>query len=161
MPVNIRKMTDEEYASFYRASVESHAAELSEELDISFEDAYEKALSEIDGMLYDGLNTKDNDLMSIVADGRSVGYIWTLYEESCGESRAFVCDLAVCKTERRKGYGEKALLLSEDRAKERGCKVTVLFVNDKNHAAISLYEKCSYKTLRQAGNGRYMIKRLI
>lgn len=160
MPIEIRKMTDNEFDEFYKSSVEAQAKELSEELHISYEEARKNALAEICDMLPCGINTKNNNLMTIVDGGERVGFIWTLYEEENGEKQIFICDFEIFESRRRKGYGAAALGLAERIAAEHGCKRSVLFVNDNNAAAKALYEKCGYQTLRKRDYGRYMSKRL-
>ena len=161
MSVRIRRMTDEEFEIFYHWSVEHHAKELMEEAHLSWEEAIQETMKEVSEMLPDGLNTENNDLMTIEAEGESAGFIWTVLEETDGRKQSFVCDFAIWASKRRKGYGAVALCLAEKNAGEAGCRESVLFVADKNDAARALYEKCGYQVLRQAGYGRYMTKQLV
>ena len=163
MSVNIRKMTNDEFQNFYQWSVEHHAKELMEEMHISPEEAIKETIEEVAAMLPDALNTKNNCLMSIVeADSDEiVGFIWTIYEDSNGRKQSFLCDFAIWKSKRRRGYGEAALCLAEKNAKEAGCQESVLFVADQNVPARALYQKSGYQFLRKAGCGMYMIKHLL
>lgn len=160
MSVTIRKMTNDEFARFYAWSVENQAKELMEELGLSQADATREAKKEVTEMLPNGLHTEHNDLMTVVAEGKNVGFIWTLYEESNGQKQVFLCDFAIWQPHRRKGYGAAALSLAEKNAAERNCQKSVLFVSDANAAAKALYTKCGYQLLRQKGYGQYLVKQL-
>jgi len=160
MPVTIQKMTKEEFERFLQWSIEDHAKELMEEFQISHERALKDAQAEVSQMLPDGIHTKNNDLMTITASGKNVGFIWTLYEETNGQKQCFLCDFAIWEPNRRNGYGEAALRLIEEKAAALGSQESVLFVRDGNDAANALYHKCGYRLLRQEGCGKYMIKQL-
>jgi len=161
MTIKIRKMTNREFEFFYSWSVEQHVKELTEGLHKSEKDAIKETLSEVSVMLPDGLDTDHNELMTVTADGENVGFIWTVYDEFEGRKQSFVCDFAIWEPKRRKGYGSSALSLAEKNAARAGCSEIVLFVRDTNPAARAFYEKCGYKVLRQEGDGKYMVKRLI
>ena len=160
MSVKIRRMTKEEFEVFYKWSVEHHAKELMEELQMSQEEAIKETIIEVAGMLPDGLNTAHNNFMTIVAEGENAGFIWTVHEEFEGRKQSFLCDFAVWESKRRKGYGEEALRLAEKNAADAGSQESVLFVRDDNDAARALYEKCGYHILRKAGYGKFMVKQL-
>ena len=162
MSVTIRKMTDDEFERFYGWSIENHAKKLVEQLHISQEEAIRQTIEEVAEMLPNGLNSPNNDLVTIVEEesGESAGFIWTLHEETMGRKQSFLCDFAIWETKRRKGYGQAALSLAEKKAKDAGCQESVLFVADDNAAAKALYEKCGYQPLRRKDHGQYMIKQL-
>ena len=149
MSVTIREMTHEEYEQFYAWSVQNHPAEL-----------VEQARKEIAAMLPDGLETEHNQLMTIVAEGENVGFLWTLHEKTDGKMQSFLCDFAVWEQNRRKGYGRAALAVAEENAKAAGCVESVLFVADDNTVARAFYETCGYQVLRRKDYGQYMIKQL-
>ena len=163
MSVKIRPMTMCEFESFQQWSVEDHARDLMEELQISRAAAIQKARAEIAGMLPDGLHTEQNHLMTVMeADtGEAAGFIWTLHEVTAGRKQSFLCDFAIWEPKRRRGYGAAALLLAERYAAEAGCLESVLYVSEDNAAARALYQKCGYRFLRQAGSGAYMVKQLL
>ena len=163
MSVTIRNMTDDEYEYFYRWSVEHQAADLAEELQIPLEEALRETIDEISGMLPDGPHTAHNHLMSILEpdSDETVGFIWTIHEETAGRKQSFLCDFAIWESKRRKGYAAEALLLAEQDAAAAGCAESVLFAADRNIAAKALYQKCGYQVLRRKDYGCYMIKQLI
>ncbi|HAX50465.1 MAG TPA: hypothetical protein DDY59_04940 [Lachnospiraceae bacterium] len=162
MSVNLRKMTSKEYDVFYEYSINNHASELMKEMDISFEDALSQTEAEVQEMLPDGMNTKDNSLMVIedIPGSRNVGSIWYLYEVTDGVQQIFLCDFVIDESERKKGYATEALSVMERNAIEYGCKVSVLFVAKENEPAQKLYAKCGYIFHREQDDGMYLKKKL-
>lgn len=162
MSVKLRRMTGEEYETFCQWSVEQHVKELLEEAHVSQEEAVKAAEKEVAEMLPDGVNTECNYLMTIEEKDscETVGFIWTLHEETEGKKQSFMCDFVIYESKRRKGYGTAALAAMEKNAAEAGCQESVLFVADNNDAASALYKKCGYQFLRQLDYGKYMIKQL-
>ena len=162
MVIKLRNMSNAEFERFYQWSIKHHANELMEELHITKEEAAKEAMAEIADMLPDGIDTPNNYLMTIIhTDSKeSLGFIWTLHEEFDGHKQCFICDFAIWKSERQKGYATAALDLTEKNAAKASCRECILFVRDDNRAAIALYEKCGYTVLRQHGYGKFMAKRL-
>ena len=162
MFVKLRRMTNEEFESFYGWSIEHQAKELMEELRISQEEAISETIKEVAEMLPDGIDTPHNYFTTIVDSDsdENIGFVWTLHEVTEGRKQSFICDFAIWESKRRKGYASVALRLAENQAAEAGCVESVLFVKDNNTAAKSLYRKCGYQVLRQHGYGKYMLKRL-
>lgn len=163
MSVTIRAMTSDEFRYFYQWSIDQQAKELAKERHISYEAALQTAAKEVDEMLPEGLQTKENFLMTITeaSRGESAGFLWTLHEYTAGKKQSFLCDFAIWESQRRRGYGAAALQLMEKQAINAGCQESVLFVSDDNTAARALYEKCGYRVLRQSGHGKYMMKQLV
>ncbi|HCR41195.1 MAG TPA: hypothetical protein DIW41_09875, partial [Lachnospiraceae bacterium] len=143
-------------------SINNHASELMKEMDISFEDALSQTEAEVQEMLPDGMNTKDNSLMVIedIPGSRNVGSIWYLYEVTDGVQQIFLCDFVIDESERKKGYATEALSVMERNAIEYGCKVSVLFVAKENEPAQKLYAKCGYIFHREQDDGMYLKKKL-
>lgn len=162
MKIKLRKMTLQEYDAFYDYSSNQHANELMWELNIPFDKALQETETELKEMLPDGLDTKDNSLMVIedMSDGKSVGFMWFLYELTNDVQQVFLCDFVIQKQERKKGYATAALYEMEKNAVSRGCEESVLFVANENLPAQNLYTKCGYDFLRNNGNGMFMKKKL-
>ena len=159
MPVTIREMTDEEYVSFFRWSIQSQAKDLMEEDDCSWEEALVIAETELTGILQ---GPEHQRLMTVTetGSGENIGFIWMLHEQTDGRKQCFLCDFAIWEPYRRKGFSAAALALAEKDASEAGCREVVLFVTDRNTAAKALYEKSGYRVLRPKDSGMYMIKPL-
>ena len=162
MFVKLRRMTNEEFESFYGWSIEHQAKELMEELHISQEEAISETIKEVAEMLPDGIDTRHNYFTTIddSDSDENIGFVWTLHEVTEGRKQSFICDFAIWESKRRKRYASAALRLAENQAVEAGCVESVLFVKDDNTAAKALYRKCGYHVLRQHGYGKYMIKQL-
>ena len=162
MTVTLRPMTTEEFEAFRQWSVAQQARELMEEGCISYDAAIQEAAAEVARMLPQGLHTPGNFLMTVTETDRneSVGFVWTLHEETHGRQQSFLCDFAIWEPMRRKGYATAALHLAQQQASDAGCQESVLFVSDRNEAAKALYRKCGYRVLRPSGHGVYMIKEL-
>lgn len=158
--VELRDMTDAEFAHFYQWSAEQQAAEIVAQSGKTYAAALEEATAELAGMLPLGLHTPQNRLMTVVADGENAGFLWALYEMTDGKKQVFLCDFAIWESHRRKGYATAALHLAEEQAVREKCLESVLFVSNENRAARALYEKCGYRILRQEGYGNYMVKQL-
>ena len=111
MPIQIRKMTDEEYDSFYRWSVDSYAKELMEDGKQSPEEAFKTAQEEAFQMLSSARETEHHHLMSIeeTIKKETVGFVWTLHEETDGKKQSFLCDFVILEPKRRQGYAMAAL----------------------------------------------------
>lgn len=68
--------------------------------------------------------------------GEVAGYIGV--QEICGE--AYITNIAVFESHRKKGIGKALLKAAADGAKERNCEFITLEVRVSNTPAISLYE---------------------
>jgi ribosomal protein S18 acetylase RimI-like enzyme len=88
----------------------------------------------------------------------TVGFVWTLHEETDGKKQSFLCDFVILEPKRRQGYATAALSFVEQLAADAGCQESVLFVADKNYPAKALYQKCGYQFLRKFEHGIYMVK---
>ena len=73
--------------------------------------------------------------------------IWTSAEDCWLE------DLFVCEPARRSGAGQALVEAAVTRARERGCLRIELDVNERNAAALALYEACGF-SLESKGPGR-------
>ena len=160
MRIELRKMDQQEYDAFYERSFNHHVQELIDEEHMSCEEAEKETTNELAEMLPEGMDTKDNFLMSIhrSEDNAWIGFIWTLHEMTEGVKQSFICDFEIYEDYRRNGYATETLELMEKEAKTAGCAESVLFVTNHNEAANRLYEKCGYQFLRDMEYGRYMKK---
>lgn len=160
MKIRLRKMTLQEYNTFYNYSINNHANELMKEINISLDVALCQTEAEVKEMLPDGLDTKDNSLMVVedISDSRNIGFIWYLYELTDDIPQVFLSDFVIKEQERQKGYATAALNEMEKTAITCGCKESVLFVAKENIPAQKLYAKCGYAFLRNMGDGMFMKK---
>ena len=101
----------------------------------------EKSLSE-------SLQNGNSVFLCAKKGGKTVGYIGT----SVVLDEAYVSDIAVSKSERRKGIGEKLLAECEKICREMNCSFLSLEVRKSNFAAIALYEKCGFDLVGERKN---------
>ena len=158
--VQLREMTEKDFASYVVYSNEQHAADLQKEKGISKEEAFMETEEGLKRMLPNGKETPDNYLMVIERqeDSVVVGYMWYMYDHRREDTYLFLCDFFIFEEERRKGYGEEALCEMDKAAGQLSCKKCVLFVEDETMSARKLYEKCGYIYRNERENGRYMDK---
>lgn len=163
MKMQLRTMTAAEYNDFFEYSRKHHADELMRELRMSPEEAMAETEKELQEMLTDGRNTKDHYFMVIenAADGRNVGSVWFLSEQTDGVRQVFLCDFVIWEQERRKGCATAALQETETYAKSNGWQECVLFVANDNTAARHLYAKCGYRFLKNGDYGMFLMKKLL
>lgn len=81
-------------------------------------------------------------------NGCLVGYMGM----HCVLDECYVANVAVRKTERRKGIGRLLLRYAETKARERGCSFISLEVRVSNLAAIALYENEGYEKMGERKN---------
>ena len=80
MEVKLRTMDLQEFKSFYEYSINDYVNDLMKSKNASIKTALIQAQKEFSTMLPDGINTKDNSVMTIedIDTGKSVGFIWYL-----------------------------------------------------------------------------------
>jgi RimJ/RimL family protein N-acetyltransferase len=98
------------------------------------------------GLLPQGLRTKDHYIWHICErdQGAVVGMVWFANIEKGGKRVAYVYDFNIALEWRRKGYGEEAFKLMEDKARSLDLTSIALHVFGHNHAAYALYQKLGY-----------------
>ena len=161
--ITFNKMTEKEFLDYKEISIAGYAQDLMKEKNISNERARIDAKNEFEFGLPNGLDTENSFLMNIVAeDGKKVGWIWFQYDTNReGNSKqAFLADLLIFESERRKGYAFEAINEMNGIAKNDGCSSSALFVWDHNQEGLGLYEKCGYKPCQQGNGGWFMLKEL-
>ncbi len=86
------------------------------------------------------LRRNDTDVIGATVVGRLIGYAicWTVGDQ------AELGNLAVAKSERRRGVGKSLVTSALDRVRERGARVCFLEVRLSNDGARSLYESCGF-----------------
>lgn len=82
----------------------------------------------------------------VVADGRSVGYLWIGPHTTGQISAWWVWDIAIDADQRGNGFGREAMLLAEDRVREHGGSTLGLNVFGFNAPGRALYESLAYET---------------
>jgi len=105
-----------------------------------------------------GILLKDPDTEFLVArnvDGAPLGYAQVRYRYSAWIPGlgAEIEDLFVLPFARRQGIGLELAQSVTERARQRSCRVIGLNTNERNEAALSLYQRLGFAAERAAWNG--------
>jgi ribosomal protein S18 acetylase RimI-like enzyme len=112
---------------------------------LSREEATMAADQQIDGALKQGLGTPNNFIFRLESEAQSVGAIWFAVRGGQAAKKLFVSDIFIDENQRGKGYGKKAMLLIEEKARELGLARIGLHVFAKNTPAVELYRSLGFE----------------
>ncbi|WP_213450826.1 GNAT family N-acetyltransferase [Rhizomonospora bruguierae] len=143
--VELRPMTDEQFAAFCESTVEGYAQEIEASGLLPAAEAREKALRDQATFLPQGHRTPDHYLWIAYDGDAEVGWLWLGVKERSNGLHAFIYDIAVREESRRKGYGAAIIEAAEAVCRERGAVEIGLNVFGFNHAARGLYEKVGFE----------------
>jgi GNAT superfamily N-acetyltransferase len=135
-------MTESEFDVYLARLIPHYAAEHVAAGNWSADEAEERATQQVHGLLPEGAKTPGHYLYTLRADGEdaAVGMIWLALRKA----GAFIFDIEVYETYRRRGYAMQAMTALEDRVRELGANRIALHVFAKNASARALYEKLGY-----------------
>jgi ribosomal protein S18 acetylase RimI-like enzyme len=148
--LTVRPMNGTEFTAWRHEAIKEYAA-MQVASGVWGEDtALERATTETDKGLPQGLATKD-ELLLIGYDGDlQVGTLWiSLDPPRDTPGAAFLYDIKVDDEQQGKGYGRALLAAAEDAARARGLTSLVLSVHGGNARAIRLYETSGYTVMTQ------------
>ena len=89
-----------------------------------------------------------------------MGSVCVKYDEKSFPTVAYICDLTVHISERRKGYGEELLRIAINEGYNNNMKFARLHVDRKNIWLRQWYEKFGFNILSQDANEYEMVKEL-
>jgi ribosomal protein S18 acetylase RimI-like enzyme len=101
------------------------------------------------------LDDAATELLIAEADGGELGYVMVRYRFSAwipGEC-AEIEDVFVTPGSRRAGLGRRLVALAIARAERRGCRLVSLTTNERNAAALALYESLGFRAERERWDG--------
>ena len=135
--LELRRMSEAEYATWRSATVRDYADEKVMSGAWTREESLARSEESFDRLLPTGLDTPDHWLHTVrrVTDDEVVGYLWFAKHER----DAYLYDIVILESYRRRGYGRSALRLFDAAARERGFTSTALHVFGYNTAARDLY----------------------
>lgn len=97
----------------------------------------------------------DPGTLVLVVEGEQelIGTITLLFSHDDPEladhcQRAYISDLVVAPKWQRCGFGRALLAAAEAEAQDHGCRMVTLTVDEGNHVARQLYERCGYCWLK-------------
>ena len=109
-------------------------------------EAGSRAANDVDGLLPEGMATRNHFLYSIRDESAAadVGTVWFVLMGSGVGRSVWIYDIVINETFRRRGYATRTLKLVEDRAGELGARSVELHIFGHNRGAQALYEKMGY-----------------
>jgi ribosomal protein S18 acetylase RimI-like enzyme len=108
-------------------------------------EALEKSRKQIEGLLPQGLQTKDHYIYSLFDGDQKTGMIWLKAELDRRVKSGFIFDVIVDEQFRGKGYGKQVMALIEEKARELELESIGLHVFAYNTVAKHLYESMGYE----------------
>lgn len=141
----IRPISESEYAAWVRETIPGYAKEKVASGAWSADGALEKSKAELESLLPDGRDTKDNFLNAILAeDGAPVGMLWFAIKERADGRIAYLYNIEVASGHRRQGHAQRALEALEDEVRRLGLAGIALHVFGHNTSAHTLYARLGY-----------------
>lgn len=137
--LELRPMTQEEFDVFIAGSVEDYIHELAT-AGMSEESAREQGERQMAELLPDGLASPGQTFFTAWVGDVAVGILWLSTERTA----AFVYDIAVHESQRRRGYGEAIMNAGARWCRDQGHPALGLNVFAHNPGARALYDKLGY-----------------
>ena len=142
--IKFRKMIKEEFEIYKSKLIQSYAETMANNTKRSLEATLAISEQQINGLLKDGVDTKNHYVYNVVAivSGETVGILWVNVRPE--DNRAFIFDIEIDKQYQGKGYGKATLAELEVLMKEMKVNQIGLNVFADNTTAFKLYEKSGY-----------------
>ena len=146
MAVNLRPMSEDEFARWLPGARERYAADIARSGGGSDEEAARRKAIEDTERLFPGSRPSPDQFVFIVeADGEDVGEFW-FSEQPTGLGRClWIYDIRIDERYRGRGYGRATMLSAETEARRRGYSRVGLNVFGGNDIARSLYQSLGYE----------------
>jgi GNAT superfamily N-acetyltransferase len=138
--LELRPMTTAEYDHFMDGQLDSYAATLVES-GLSPDAAAERSRSQTAALLPDGLHSPGMAFFHAWVGETRVGVLWLNHDQPM----AFVYDVEVVESQRRKGYGAAIMNAAALWSREHGHPVLGLNVFAHNPGAKALYDRLGYQ----------------
>jgi ribosomal protein S18 acetylase RimI-like enzyme len=142
----LQRMSEADYQAYLDKAVRNYAQEHVAAGNWLAEEALERAKKQYDDLLPQGTATENQFLFNVMAEAEiePVGMLWFAAEKREGALKAFLYDIEIYESFRRRGYGEGALLALEEKVRALGLTTISLHVFGHNHSARALYKKHGY-----------------
>ncbi len=138
--LELRPMTQDEFDVYLAHSVEGYVAELAA-AGMTEESARAQGEEQMAELIPAGLESPGQSFFTAVVGDTPVGTLWLSTERPM----AFVYDIEVHETQRRKGYGEAMMNAGARWCRDRGHRALGLNVFAHNPNARALYDKLGYQ----------------
>jgi ribosomal protein S18 acetylase RimI-like enzyme len=147
--VELRDMSQEEYAVFRPALEADYALNLAASGALPAAEARLRATEQLDALLPQGLGTPGHLLWTAYDGEQPVGLLWLHVQDRSDGPHAFGYELQVHEDLRRRGYGRSVLHAAEDALRRRGVASVGLSVFGFNDGARALYEQLGFEVTAQ------------
>lgn len=149
MKVSLKAMSEMEFSDYLKGAIPAYAKENTESGRWEETDALERSKKEYELLLPQGRDTKDNYLFNVIENtsNNKVGYIWVKFEVNIRTKSAFIYDIEIFESHRRKGYAKSGLSCIEKVVTDMGATNLGLHVFNHNSAAIALYNSIGYRKI--------------
>ena len=109
--------------------------------------ALERSRQAHNTLLPQGADTENHHLFNIRPDGsdENVGHLWVHIDDQPASQTAFIYDIEIYQSFRRKGYARSALRNIEEFVTGLGATSLGLHVFNYNHSARALYESMGFE----------------
>ena len=145
--VKMRPMNEEEYLAWKEPSFKRYVAEKVRKNGIDEASATEIAKGDFERSMPDGLKTEGSFFYTLYDDdSENLGMLWWGLRGAEDNRLAWLLEIWLPESARRKGVGKQAMKLFEIDAREKGAKRMGLHVFGDNTSAITLYEKSGFET---------------
>ena len=146
MVVNLVPMREDEFADYVEVLISHYAKDNVAAGYWDPADAVEQSRKQTMELLPKGVNTPNHYIFTVRDGERRVGVIWMRATLDTVIKSGFIFDITIAEDQRGKGYGKKAMLLVEEKARALGIRQIGLHVFAKNKVARNLYEGLGYET---------------
>ncbi|MBX0359552.1 N-acetyltransferase [Halobacillus sp. Nhm2S1] len=146
--IKLSNMDEIEFIRYKEFLISDNANEITQNFNLTAEQALEESKMMIDDMFKDGLATEGQCVHTIIhADSNEhVGLLW--YSVIPEINGAYLYHILIDENHRGKGFGTNTIEKLQDTLKEQGIKSIGLSVFGKNEGAYRLYKKLGYYNTR-------------
>ena len=146
MSIYLENMKQQTFKPFYEESIIEYAAEHVKSGDWEEEESIERARTEFENLLPEGLNTSNQYLLSVINNDVNIGYLWLHIFAFKEQKKCFIYDIKIKDTYRGHGLGTKTMECLEGYCKDKDVETIGLHVFGHNKRAVSLYNKMGFET---------------
>lgn len=146
MSIYLESMNKQTFKVFYEESLIEYAAEHVKSGDWEKGESIERARTEFEKILPEGLNTSNQYLLSVLYNNMDIGHLWLYIFDVKEQKKCFIYDIKIKDTYRGQGLGTKAMECIEDYCKNKDVASIALHVFGHNKRAVSLYNKMGFET---------------
>ncbi|WP_232183809.1 GNAT family N-acetyltransferase [Staphylococcus arlettae] len=139
-------MNKQVFESFYEDSIIDYANEHVKSGDWEAEGSIERARTEFENLLPNGLDTSNQYLLSVINNNVDIGHLWLYIYDGKDQKKCFIYDIKIKETFRGQGLGTKTMNCIERYCKDKDVESIGLHVFGHNKRAVALYNKMGFET---------------